>query len=84
MHIARPMKAGVITDWEDMETIWHHTFCEKLRVRTAVISCSTSPAHLLLGHLLQTCHLSDSEDMLQVVWRPLVFGVGSHVHSSMH
>jgi actin-related protein len=33
-HIARPMKAGLITNWDDMETIWRHLFSEHLKVST--------------------------------------------------
>lgn len=27
-----PIKHGVVTDWEDMEKIWHHAFYDELRV----------------------------------------------------
>lgn len=29
--VKRPIDRGVITDWDDMETIWHHTFYSKLK-----------------------------------------------------
>merc|ERR1711994_504943 len=28
-------KRGIITNWDDMEKIWHHTFCNELRVAPA-------------------------------------------------
>lgn len=27
-----PIKSGIVSDWEDMEKIWDHTFSEELRV----------------------------------------------------
>ncbi len=28
-----PMKDGVVTNWDDMEKIWHHTFYSELRAK---------------------------------------------------
>ena len=30
--ISSPMKQGMVTNWDDMERIWHHTFYKELRV----------------------------------------------------
>ncbi|CAF1360733.1 unnamed protein product [Didymodactylos carnosus] len=27
-----PVEHGIVTNWDDMEKIWHHTFCHELRV----------------------------------------------------
>ena len=27
-----PIEHGIVTNWDDMEKIWHHTFCNELRV----------------------------------------------------
>ncbi|CAG0907958.1 unnamed protein product [Cyprideis torosa] len=27
-----PIERGIVTNWDDMEKIWHHTFCNELRV----------------------------------------------------
>ncbi|CAJ0960872.1 unnamed protein product, partial [Mesorhabditis belari] len=27
-----PIEHGIVTNWDDMEMIWHHTFCNELRV----------------------------------------------------
>lgn len=32
LHMRYPIHNGVITDWDDMERIWHHSFYNELRV----------------------------------------------------
>ena len=32
LHFKYPIERGIITDWDDMEKIWHHTFYNELRV----------------------------------------------------
>lgn len=32
MEIKYPMEKGLVTDWDGMEQIWHHTFQERLRI----------------------------------------------------
>lgn len=27
-----PVEHGIVTNWDDMDEIWHHTFCNELRV----------------------------------------------------
>lgn len=31
LSLKYPIENGIITDWDDMELIWHHTFFNKLR-----------------------------------------------------
>lgn len=31
LNITRPVQKGVVTNWDDMEKIWHHTLYEELR-----------------------------------------------------
>ena len=31
-----PIEHGIVTNWEDMEKIWHHTFYNELRVAPEV------------------------------------------------
>jgi len=32
LNLAYPISAGIVTSWEDMERVWHHTFYNELRV----------------------------------------------------
>ena len=32
LHLSSPIEAGNVTNWEDMEKIWHHTLFSELRV----------------------------------------------------
>lgn len=31
LNLRYPIKRGIVTNWEDMEKIWHHTFYNELR-----------------------------------------------------
>ena len=32
LSIGYPIEHGIVTNWDDMELIWHHTFYNELRV----------------------------------------------------
>jgi actin len=32
LHIRYPIEHGIVTNWDDMEKIWHHTFYNEMRV----------------------------------------------------
>jgi len=32
LHLEYPIEHGIVTSWDDMEAIWHHTFYNELRV----------------------------------------------------
>merc|ERR1719361_2456027 len=32
LSLKYPIKHGIVTSWDDMEKIWHHTFYNELRV----------------------------------------------------
>uniref|UniRef100_A0A915LYI3 Actin n=1 Tax=Meloidogyne javanica TaxID=6303 RepID=A0A915LYI3_MELJA len=33
LSVTNPIERGIVTNWEDMEKIWHHTFYNELRVK---------------------------------------------------
>ena len=36
LSLRYPIEHGIVTNWEDMEKIWHHTFYNELRVAPEV------------------------------------------------
>ena len=38
LSLRYPIEHGVVTNWDDMEKIWHHTFFNELRVAPEVRS----------------------------------------------
>jgi actin-related protein len=34
-----PIEHGIVTNWDDMEKIWHHTFYNELRVAPRSTPC---------------------------------------------
>lgn len=36
--IETPVEFGIVSNWEDMERVWHHTFDNELRVRSEGVS----------------------------------------------
>jgi actin len=32
LHLRKPIERGTVTNWDDMEKMWHHTFYNELRV----------------------------------------------------
>lgn len=32
LHVTQAIEKGAVTDWNDMEQVWRHTFCHELRV----------------------------------------------------
>ena len=34
LKIERPIEHGIVTNWEDMEKVWHHTLYSELRIST--------------------------------------------------
>ena len=33
LTLKHPIEHGIVTNWDDMEKIWHHTFFNELRVK---------------------------------------------------
>merc|ERR1719389_680269 len=44
-----PIEHGIVTNWDDMEKIWHHTFYNEQRVASLRSSIRSSTASLLIG-----------------------------------
>jgi len=36
LSLRYPIEHGIVTNWEDMEKIWHHTFYDELRCQPEV------------------------------------------------
>jgi actin-related protein len=39
-----PIEHGIVTNWDDMEKIWHHTFYNELRVAQIMFETFNVPA----------------------------------------
>merc|ERR1712138_188186 len=52
-----PIEHGIVTNWDDMEKIWHHTFYNELRVApeehpAIAVALSTSSVPVLAASFL--------------------------------
>jgi actin-related protein len=46
LSLRYPIEHGIVTNWDDMEKIWHHTFYNELRVAPEVGSLASTGALL--------------------------------------
>merc|ERR1719336_3593122 len=42
LQLKYPVEHGIVTSWDDMEKIWHHTFYNELRIAPGRALC---PSH---------------------------------------
>ena len=38
LNLKYPIKNGIVTDWDDMEKVWNHTFFNELRINPSDIA----------------------------------------------
>lgn len=73
LSITHPIERGVITDWEAMEKVWHHTFLEELRV-----SPETHPVFLTDSPLSRRAHRQQMTQIMLETFNVPEFHVHKH------
>jgi actin-related protein len=53
LSLRYPIEHGIVTNWDDMEKIWHHTFYNELRVAPEVRS--KTQQHVMVATAAGSC-----------------------------
>lgn len=51
LRINYPLEHGIVTDWDDMEKIWHYVYSEGLKTESEEVICNRSGAHHIVEQL---------------------------------
>lgn len=68
LTLSYPIEHGIVTDWDDMEQIWYHTFYNELRVNPEehnllLTGMESSGIHESIFNSIMTCDIDLRKDL---------------------
>ena len=70
LRLAWPMDHGVVTDWDDMERIWHHLFMKEMQVCVCAHACVHACVHVCMCAYVHVC-VPHSTLPGELAWSPV-------------